>query len=250
MTSRVPSLIEKYFGDWEHPYRRFEREVDARIGPGCTLLDIGCGRTAPVLQKYRRRGLNLIGIDCVEFPTSIEGVELHNADITSTALPSSTVDVAMARSVIEHVSDPLGAYREIYRILKPGGHFIFLTANFWDYASLIAHALPNRWHPKIVQIVEGREPEDVFPTMYRSNTRRKIHMLAQQSGLKVAQFEYLGQYPSYFMFSAPLFILATAYEKTLARFQCLHFLRGWIFAVLQRPADRIPLHNSRISSKD
>jgi hypothetical protein len=37
------------------------------------------------------------------------------------------------------------------------------------------------------------------------------------------------------MFSAPLFLLATAYEKLLSRVDALRFLRGWIFVTLRKP---------------
>jgi len=235
MTAVPRSLIDKHFGDWEHPYQRFEREVATRLQPGATLLDIGCGRDAPVLRKFVGRQLRLIGIDTVGFPNAIEDIELLPNDVTASGLPDNSIDVAMARSVMEHVVEPYRAYQEIFRILKPGGHFIFLTANSWDYASLIARAVPNRWHPWIVRRVEGRAEEDVFPTAYKSNTRRQIQRLARDTGLRIDQFEYLGQYPSYFLFSEPLFLAATAYEKMLARFPFLHCLRGWILAVLRRP---------------
>ena len=38
------------------------------------------------------------------------------------------------------------------------------------------------------------------------------------------------------MFNGGLFLLATAYEKLISRFDALGFLRGWIFAVLMKPA--------------
>jgi hypothetical protein len=37
------------------------------------------------------------------------------------------------------------------------------------------------------------------------------------------------------MFNAFLFMLATAYEKTISRFDALRTLRGWIFVVLRKP---------------
>ena len=69
-------------------------------------------------------------------------------------LEENCVDVMMASSVMEHVTDPARVYGEIYRVLKPGGHFIFLTANLLDYASIIAKLIPNRFHPWIVSKTE------------------------------------------------------------------------------------------------
>jgi len=212
-----------------------DREVSLRLNPEHTLLDAGCGRTAPMLVRYRGRAKRLVGIDLVEFPQSVSGAELYRRNLNETGLADSSIDIVMARSVMEHVEDPLAVYNEMYRVLRPGGRFVFLTANFWDYASLIAMAIPNRLHPWIVSRTEGREEADVFPTKYRTNTRRQVFALAHKSGFRVESFAYLGQYPGYFMFNGLLFLIATGYEKLISRFDALGCLRGWIFVVLQRP---------------
>jgi SAM-dependent methyltransferase len=141
----------------------------------------------------------------------------------------------MARSVMEHVTDPELVYAEIYRVLKPGGRFIFLTANLWDYVSIVASLIPNRFHPWIVSKTEGRDERDVFPVAYRTNTRGAIEKWAKQAGFEIASLRYLGQYPSYFMFNGFLFLMATGYEKLISRISALNFLQGWILATLRKP---------------
>jgi len=141
----------------------------------------------------------------------------------------------MSRSVMEHVTDPAQVYSEAHRVLRPGGRFIFLTANLWDYASLIALAVPNRFHPWIVARTEGRAECDVFPVAYRTNTRRAVEKWARHAGFEVATFRYLGQYPAYFMFNGFLFLLATGYEKLISNVTALNFLQGWIFVTLRKP---------------
>ncbi len=235
MSARAQRLKERFFRDQEHPYRTFESEVERRLEPDHTLLDAGCGRTAPVLAQYAGRATRLIGVDAVEFRAGAAGLELHRCDLSKMPIEDGCVDVAMARSVMEHLTDPAAVYAEIHRVLKPGGHFVFLTANLWDYASLIAMAVPNRWHPWIVARTEGRREEDVFPIAYRTNTRGAVTRLAREAGFDVASFRYLGQYPSYFMFNAFLFVVATGYEKLIGRFSALNFLQGWIMATLRKP---------------
>jgi hypothetical protein len=118
--------------------------------------------------------------------------------------------------------------------MRPGGHLVVLTANLWDYASLIAKLVPNRFHPWIVARTEGRAEEDVFPVAYRTNTYGAVKTWAGQAGFEIVSFEYLGQYPGYFMFNAFLFLLATAYEKIISSVEGLRFLRGWILVVLRK----------------
>ena len=234
MTELAQRLKERYFRQ-EHPYRTLEREVERHLRRDHVLLDAGCGRGAPVLLKFRDQARRLIGVDVVDFD-ELPGVELLKADLAGIPLAPASVDLVMSRSVMEHVIDPQAVYREIFRVLKPGGCFIFLTANLWDYASLIAKLVPNRLHPAIVARTEGRAEEDVFPVAYRTNTRRSVVKWAHQAGFRVQSFQYLGQYPSYFMFNGFLFLLGTGYEKLIARVRPLNFLRGWIFVTLQKPA--------------
>jgi SAM-dependent methyltransferase len=226
-------LKDKFFRE-DHPYRIFEREVERYLRPGHTLLDAGCGRSAPILTKYRGKAARLIGVDLVEFE-NVPGVELLQNDLGKMPIPPATVDLVMSRSVMEHVTDPAAVYGEIFRVLKPGGHFIFLTANLWDYASLIAKTIPNRFHPAIVARTEGRAEQDVFPVAYRTNTRRAVSRWAAGAGFDIVSFRYLGQYPSYFMFNGFLFLLATIYEKIIGRVAALNFLQGWLFVSLRKP---------------
>jgi len=236
MTELAERLQRKYFDPQSHPYRIFEGEVETRLRPEHTLLDAGCGRDAPLLRKYLGRARALIGVDLVDFSADLPGVRLVQGDLAATGVESGSVDIVMARSVMEHVEDPQAVYAEMHRILKPGGAFVFLTANLWDYASLIATVIPNRLHPAIVARTEGRAEHDVFPVRYRTNTRGSVARWAQGSGFEVTSFRYLGQYPSYFMFNGALFLLATGYEKLISRFDSLGFLRGWILAILTKPA--------------
>ena len=234
MTALAQRLKDKYFSQ-DHPYRVFEREVERYLRPEHTLLDAGCGRMAPILAKYRNRARRLIGVDLVDFAPADGGLELYHCDLGAVPVEDSCVDVTMARSVMEHVTDPARVYGEIYRVLKPGGHFIFLTANLWDYASIIAKLIPNRFHPWLVSKTEGREECDVFPIAYRTNTQGAVQKWAKQTGFEIVSFRYLGQYPSYFMFNGFLFLLATGYEKLIGRVSALNFLQGWVFVTLRKP---------------
>jgi SAM-dependent methyltransferase len=235
MSALAQRLWQKFYANDKHPYRVFEEAVSALLHSDAVLLDAGCGRTAPMLQKYRGRARSLIGVDVVEFVDPPSDVTLFSADLACVPVAAASVDLVMSRSVFEHLEDPAVVYQEFSRILKPGGRVVFLTANVWDYATMIARITPNRLHPAIVAHVEGRDKEDVFPTCYRTNSRRAVDRLASRSGFEVEDFRYLGQYPNYFMFNGVLFFLGTCYDKLIRRFESLRFLRGWIMVTLHKP---------------
>lgn len=210
--------------------------MSSRLRPTSVLLDAGCGRHAPMLVEYRGRAARLIGIDVLDEFVPIPGVELYSRPLEHTGLGDSSVDLIMSRSVFEHLTQPRAVFEEFHRILKPGGSALILTANLWDYASLISMIVPNRFHPVIVAKTEGRAEEDVFPVAYKSNTRAAVHRLAAGAGLTVSSFAYLGQHPNYFMFNGALYFLATCYEKAISKVSWLHWLKGWIFFSLTKPA--------------
>ncbi|MBI3367582.1 MAG: class I SAM-dependent methyltransferase [Burkholderiales bacterium] len=228
-------LLTRYYGDSVHPYQLFEQRVQSLIGPDTrVLLDAGCGRTVPVLRKFLGRVEQLIGVELVEFTEVPPGIQTHNADLGHLPLADASVDLIMSRSVFEHLSDPASVYAEFARVLRPGGRIVFLTANMWDYGTLVARAIPNRFHARIVKRVEGREEEDTFPTAYKTNTRGDVERLARGSGLQVANFEYLSQYPNYLMFNGALFFVGMLYEKLISRVNALRFLRGWILVTVEK----------------
>lgn len=235
MSSLAIRLRDRFYRHELHPYRIFEQQVDSLIIPGATvLLDAGCGRTVPVLRKFLGKASRLIGVELVDFTDVPSGIETFNSDLGRLPLPDSSVDLVMSRSVFEHLTDPAAVYRELARVLRPGGRVVFLTANIWDYGTMVARMVPNRFHAKIVKVVEGRKEEDTFPTAYRTNSRSDVEALAASAGFRVKEFEYLSQYPNYLMFNGVLFFLGMCFEKVISKFDALRFLRGWILVTLEK----------------
>jgi len=213
MSPWAERLSDKYFGDSVHPYTIFENTVRDYIDVHSTLLDEGCGHGAPVLGKFIGSAKQFIGVDLVNFDSDVPGVTLVNRDLVDTGLADASVDVIRSRSVMEHIVDP---------------------KNMWDYSAIIAKLVPNRFHPWIVARTEGRAERDTFPVAYKTNTRRAVAKYAAGAGFELESFRYLGQYPAYFLFNGPLFLVWTAYEKIINRFSALHFLQGWILVVLRK----------------
>src|SRR5438045_191933 len=76
-------LLKRYFRPEDHPYNLLEREAARRLRPSDTLLDAGCGRTAPVLRAFQGKAARLIGVDLVDFEAESRdaGLELFRGDL-------------------------------------------------------------------------------------------------------------------------------------------------------------------------
>jgi SAM-dependent methyltransferase len=105
------------------------------IQPGQTVLDVGSGPGADVIAAARRVGPTgrAIGVDMT--PEMIrrarenaakEGLgnaEFHLAEAEKLPIPDATVDWVISNCVVNLVPDKPKAFREIFRVLKPGGRF-------------------------------------------------------------------------------------------------------------------------------
>jgi SAM-dependent methyltransferase len=231
-TASSEALISQFYTSDQHPYHILEREVLKSLHSNCILLDAGCGHNAPLLRKLAPCVKRAIGVDACE--CDVEGLEYIRADLGHTRLPDESVDVVVSRSVLEHLPEPIGVFAELRRVLRPGGRFLFLTPNRWDYASVAAMTIPNRLHPYLVRRLTGRKECDTFPTFYRANTSRAIHRLARMAGFEVESIRHLNQYPEYFRKMPLLFRAGVAYERLTSSKEWLGFLRGWILGTLVR----------------
>ena len=95
---------------------------------------------------------------------------------------------------------------------------------------------PHRGLRRIVNATEGRASEDVFPTVFGSNSKGRIERQARDVGLAVRRLEYIGQYPNYLVFNRVAFWLGSMYQKAIERFELTKPLQGWVFCELEKPA--------------
>lgn len=107
----------------------------AAPAPGETLVDLGCGRGEDVVRAAGRVGAGglAIGVDLSEemlararatMPAFLHNVRLVRSDLAPLDLPDATADVVVSNCTINHARDKAAVYREIHRVLKPGGRFV------------------------------------------------------------------------------------------------------------------------------
>ncbi len=107
----------------------------AKIKPGDTVIDLGSGAGNDVFVARRLVGEagRVIGIDMTQEmiekaqennrKLGYSNVEFRFGEIENLPVDDNTADVVISNCVLNLVPSKLKAYQEIYRALKPGGHF-------------------------------------------------------------------------------------------------------------------------------
>jgi len=129
----------------------------AQVAPGDRVLDIGCGcgyTSLELAQRVRPGGL-VLGVD-ISTPmleragvraneAGIANVRFENADAQTFAFEPSASDLLYSRMGVMFFDDPLAAFENLLRALRPGGRMAFvcwrkLEENPWMSVPLSAAA--------------------------------------------------------------------------------------------------------------
>jgi len=242
-TNKKQSTISAYYEGrqgYRGPYHEYESLVLDLLGPDMSLLDVGCGRAFPMAEKWLSTGARVCGIDPVADPSAAvpEGAEVIEGGSEEMPFGDQEFDVITSCAVLEHLEMPAKVFQEFYRVLKAGGRTVLLTPSKYDYVSVAAQLMPNRFHAKVVSATEGRDEVDTFPTFYRANSHKQLRRLAANTGFKLQKFEYQDQSPYALRFCPLLYRLACRYHSVVRSIRWLNFLNGWILCVLGKPSVR------------
>lgn len=125
----------------------------------------------------------------------------------------ASIDLIVCDNVLEHILDPDQLFLEIRRVLRDGGSLCIRTPNRWSYIAIAATLIPNKYHSKVTSVVQdGRREEDVFPTVYKCNSIRKLKNIMKKNGINCVVYGYEAE-PSYLSFSKIAYFLGVMHQK-------------------------------------
>ncbi len=126
---------------WSIINRYFSRRHDAKI------LDAGGETYSVILKQLQKAGFRDLTCINLVFKTSVirKGIRFQYGDITQTDFSKSQFDAITCLSVIEHGVDVNSYFKEMSRILKPGGVLV-TSVDYWatpiDTMGQMAYGVP------------------------------------------------------------------------------------------------------------
>ncbi|MGH3649112.1 MAG: class I SAM-dependent methyltransferase [Acidimicrobiia bacterium] len=119
--SRRYALINRW--DPSH-LTRIDRLV--KIEPDARVLEVGCGQ-GHLTKAIFERGIDIVGIDANPRAPEVAGDGLvRHMDAESLDFDDATFDVIVSVHAIEHIPGLEIALAEMVRVLRPGGHTVFV----------------------------------------------------------------------------------------------------------------------------
>jgi len=158
--------------------------IEQFLTPGSSLLDVGCGPGSITAEFAERLGPdgNVLGIDnssdvvaraSASYSDSNAG--FATMDLYGLNVGDDSYDIVHAHQVLQHVSDPVAALKEMQRVAKPGGVIAVRDA---DYAAM--HWAPqspvlDNWQSVYRQVAQANNAEP--------DAGRHLLAWARQAGL-------------------------------------------------------------------
>jgi SAM-dependent methyltransferase len=109
--------------------------AELRVSRGDRLVDIACGAGGPGLWVAHEADAKLVGIDLshVGLRLATKRAADHNisvagflaASVTAVGLASASLAGAMSVDSLQYVPDKRATFREVARLLRPGGRLVF-----------------------------------------------------------------------------------------------------------------------------
>jgi ubiquinone/menaquinone biosynthesis C-methylase UbiE len=192
-TGRIPENYERYLGPLL--FEPFAEDLVARLPmhDGIRILEVACGTgivTRRLVEKLAGRG-SIVATDLNEAMFAHARTRLpgrgdatwRHADGTSLPFESGSFDVVVCQFGVMFFSDKAAGAREAFRVLKPGGLYLF---NVWD--ALAHNPVPRLTH----ETVAGYFPKDppkfyAVPFSYHDVTA--IETLLRDTGFEAVRTE-------------------------------------------------------------
>ena len=196
------------------------------------VLEVGAGPDNPTSEFLSRSAGSVIGLDVDNAVKENRFLnEAHVYEGKTFPFSDASFDAVVTDYALEHVEEPAVLLREIRRVLKPGGMFLFRTPNVFHYVSIFSRLLPDSISPWLRKRAADHR---VYPKFFRFNSAKTCRRILTETGFEVLKIEQIEKEPSYGMQSRLLFLPMMIYERFVNSSEVFRNLRANILCAARK----------------
>lgn len=203
----------------------FYDRANAVCPPFATILDYGAGSGDSIknmpnfkqnLALFKPNVSSRIGVDVEEDVLSNLYLDkaylLKKENGFQMPIEGDSIDLVVSDWVIEHLPFPEESFKDIFRVLKPGGWFCARTVNIYHYAFAIANLVKNSSLERhLLNVTQGER--HTWPKSYLSNTHNKLFKKVHKAGFENITIVPWEPEPAYLMKHPISLLIGVTWQK-------------------------------------
>ena len=161
--------------------RHFKHAVDVGGGYGRLSRFLTTFADKVTLAEPSQQQLDIAKIYLKDTP-EVEQKKLQAADLK---MPDASVDLVLVVRVLHHLPDPSAEFREIARVLEPGGTFILEFANDAHFLNRVRYAVKGKRVPKKPVDISSQASKKAGEIAFVNHHPKTIIKLLNEAGFEV-----------------------------------------------------------------